>query len=127
MGVKGLTNFTYSRTTLNYFQVSTTHPALSFNMVTNVQLEQKLNALVESVGLLTTSVQSSKIELSGKIDGISARLDGYDEKFKEIERSIQSTDNHVGELQAQVGNTNDQNRKTFEELNKRIADLEEKL
>ena len=79
------------------------------------------------MGALTTSVQSSKTELIGKIDGISARLDGYDEKFKEIERSIQSTDNHVGELQAQVGNTNDQNRKTFEDLNKRVADLEEKL
>ena len=79
------------------------------------------------MGALTTSVQSSKTELSVKIDGISARLDGYDDKLMVIERNIQSTDDHVGELQAQIGNTDDRNRKTFEELNKRVADLEEKL
>ena len=95
--------------------------------VTNVQLEQKLNTLVDSVSALSESVQSSKTELGVKIDGISERLDGYDTKLNDIERSIQTTDERVGELSAQVGNTNDKNRDTFADLTKRVVELEAKL
>ena len=76
---------------------------------------------------LQTSNEDVKTDLGAKIDALSAKLDGYDEKIEEIEKNVQKTDDSVQTLTAQVANSDDSHREKFEEFEKRIADLEEKL
>ena len=61
------------------------------------------------------------------MDAITARLDTYDDRIDKIERTIQSSDNRVGELTAQNENADLIVREKFEALTKRVAELEEKL
>ena len=99
--------------------------------VTNVELDARLKDFMSrmetSVAALQTSVESVKTELSEKIDGISIRLDGYDAKLIEIEKNVQSTDEKVGTLRAEIANKDDNNTKKFTELTERIASLEAKI
>ena len=99
--------------------------------VTNVQIQQQLEALTtrleETFKILTSSTEAAKTEITQKIDGINVRLDSYDQRFDKLERSIQQTDNRVGEITAQVENGDQIVTQKFAALTTRVKELEEKL
>ena len=91
----------------------------------------QLQALDEKLSSFTTRIEAGltglKTELSTKIDGISTRLDGYDAKLVDIEKTLQSTDDRVEDLHAQIANKDENVLAKFVAMTKRIDELEEKV
>ena len=95
--------------------------------VSNIQLKEQLEGLSsrleEAIKILTSSTEAAKTDITQKIDGINVRLDNYEVQLNKLERSIQHTDNRVGDIIVQVEDSNQK----FLSLSNRVKDLEEKL
>ena len=100
-------------------------------MVSNAEMKQQLDSFAArmegAMKALTDANEKNKSELISKMDTITDRLNGYDAKMDKIDRAIQDTDTRVGNLTAHIQNGDVNVAQKFTVLNKRIADLEEKL
>lgn len=108
----------------NYPNCQRSQLTLNFNMVTNSELKQQLDAFSARI---EKSIADNHVETGKKIDGLTARLDAFDARIKELEGKSQENEERIDEIGAQLDNSDEKSSEKFIELTKRIEELEEKM
>ena len=96
-------------------------------MVNAGQLQALDDKLTSFMTRIEDGLTGLKTELNAKIDDISTRLDNYDARLVDIEKTAQSTDDTVEDLRAQIATKDENVLAKFEEMTKRIDELEAKV
>ena len=92
--------------------------------VTNAELKLQLDTFIARID---NTIKGNHEQLCEKIDGVDAKLTDFEERIAKLEEKSHTNENSIGELDANVTINNIRTAQKFDELLKRIEDLEEKL